>query len=606
MANIVIIDSGVKQSHPCFKNKQFEGVHFFKNEDGVICYDNDIEDKVGHGTAVTGILTKHNVNDKFIIVRIFEDDFQTDEDILIAALDYVFNNICCHIINLSLGLTQYTSVETLHNLCQSLQDKGVIIVSAFDNFGMISFPAAFNEVIGVDSSESIKSLKSYNYVENSPVTIVMRKGAQRVNWIKPDYIIAKGNSFVAPYVTSMVASAVNNGFTDSKNIFDYLKKNAANIIGSEHNFSVKPQHFIPVKKAVIFPFNKEVHSLVRYNKSLSFEISLYDRKEKGLIGSSTSSKIPGTNYIIEDINKLDWQSDFDTVILSHCGELSLMIGNDIVEGILEHCIRYRKNLFAFDDLHKYNDKILSLNKVNCKTYYPQFDKSDVPQNMFDKLYYVPVPVLTICGTSSSQGKFTLQQALRLRMEKNGIRVGQVGTEPSAMLYGHDNVCPIGYEGNVRISGYEFISAVNYMLFKTAEKGNDIIITGTQSSTIPYNYDTLRNIPLYTLEYLMASRPDGVVLCVNAYDEIEYIERTIRAIEGLVDTRIIALALYPLTIDIGWGEAVGAKRCISSKEKDNFIKNAQKHFDKPTVCVDSEEGYDEIFKYVLEYFLNPNK
>lgn len=59
--------------------------------------------------------------------------------------------------------------------------------------------------------------------------------------------------------------------------------------------------------------------------------------------------------------------------------------------------------------------------------------------------------------------------LRRKFIEKGAKVGQIGTEPSALLYGYDNVCPIGYGSNVRISDYRFISAVNKMFFEVSQK-----------------------------------------------------------------------------------------------------------------------------------------
>jgi hypothetical protein len=41
--------------------------------------------------------------------------------------------------------------ESLYTACKSLTNKGIILVSAFDNAGSLSFPAAFPNVIGVTS-----------------------------------------------------------------------------------------------------------------------------------------------------------------------------------------------------------------------------------------------------------------------------------------------------------------------------------------------------------------------------------------------------------------------------------------------------------------------
>lgn len=170
------------------------------------------------------------------------------------------------------------------------------------------------------------------------------------------------------------------------------------------------------------------------------------------------------------------------------------------------------------------------------------------------------------------------------------------------MYGYDEVCPIGYGANVRISDYRFVSAVNKMFFEVAQKDCDVIISGTQSGTIAYNYDTLRNIPLYSMEYMMGAKPDGVVLCVNPFDEVSYLKRTIATIENLYETKIVALSLFPLTYENNWAGNSGLKRKITEMEKRDFIKNAHKEFDIPVFAMDEEEQYEKLFECVLDYFL----
>ena len=54
--------------------------------------------------------------------------------------------------------------------------KNNSIISAYDNEGSISYPAAFNNAIGVSWNRLIRSVKQYYYIENSPVEILDMQG----------------------------------------------------------------------------------------------------------------------------------------------------------------------------------------------------------------------------------------------------------------------------------------------------------------------------------------------------------------------------------------------------------------------------------------------
>lgn len=600
MAKIVIVDSGVNKEHKKLKNTTIDGIHIFLDEEGNVKTNDDISDSYGHGTAVSAIIANNSTGNELFMIKIFEEDYQVEEEALLAALEYVYEKCPCDVLNLSLGVTQYESLDRLEDLCNKIHDRGTVIISAFDNFGQISFPAAFDNVIGVDSSPGIRSNKSFHVVKNSCVNILARGGVQRVAWSDPEFIITKGNSFATPYITCVIAEALNAGVSH-KDIPEFLKANAIEEIDySPICTDDKPLPF-EITKAAVFPFNKEMHSVVRFHDRLSFEIELYDVRESGMIGSNTSIKIAGTNYVIKNIDSIDWTADFDTFLLGHNEELSLLTGRKLTEFVLEKCIEYKKNVFAFDDLSKYPEYLTRLRKTGCKYYYPQVDMCDVPRNSFDKLYYISKPVLMVCGTSSAQGKFTLQTELRDRFDSDGFKVAQVGTEPSALLYGYDAVCPIGYGANVRISDYKFVSAVNRMFFEVSKKDCDIIISGTQSGSVPYNYENLKNIPLYSMEFMMGARPDGVILCVNAFDETEYLRRTIFTIENLYDTKVFALALFPMVYENNWAGNSGLKRPITDREKEDFTRNAKERLGKEVFTLDCDDQYGMLYQRTLKYF-----
>lgn len=148
-----------------------------------------------------------------------------------------------------------------------------------------------------------------------------------------------------------------------------------------------------------------------------------------------------------------------------------MLNEDIVEKVINLCIKHNKNIYSFDDLNHYKN----LYEGKIKVTWPKKDKSDISEYTFDKLYYINTPVLGVFGTSSKQGKYTLQLLLRKMFQRDGYNVGQVGTEPSAELFGMDEVFPMGYNGTVELEGNDFIRSLNNIMNKIDCKEKDIII-----------------------------------------------------------------------------------------------------------------------------------
>lgn len=193
MKKVLVIDSGVAK-HPRLKDVKICTTGF-RNQHTL----DDIYDKVGHGTAVVSLISKGIRVDEIevYVIRLFNDFFECTITNLIECLEYVVKNNIYDVINMSFGITagdEYYQIEKLRILCEKIEMKGTIIVSAFDNDGAISYPAFFNEVIGVDTSYKINKRTEFEYVHNSCVNILGYGKNQKVAWNNPLYTIIEGNS----------------------------------------------------------------------------------------------------------------------------------------------------------------------------------------------------------------------------------------------------------------------------------------------------------------------------------------------------------------------------------------------------------------------------
>ena len=159
-----------------------------------------------------------------------------------------------------------------------------------------------------------------------------------------------------------------------------------------------------------------------------------------------------------------------------------------------------------------------------------------------KLRIIGTPIITVVGTSSKQGKFSLQLELRKRFLENEYTVGQLCTEPQGYLFGIEQVFPLGYGSNIKFSEKEVIHGINNQLHEIEKLGKDIIITGLQSYLISDKLYNTHFYPSLQTAILAAIQPDAIVLVVNCYDADEYIIRTIKFAESVTCSRVVCLAL----------------------------------------------------------------
>lgn len=588
--DIVIIDSGVDANAIngiCIEKKN-EKIHFTR----------DISDKVGHGTIIYSIIKGQALTSSIFVIKLYESDIEFDSKVLIAALEYIKKNIRCKIINISLGIQGDYNISDLYNICHEISDRGTIIVSAFDNEGCYSYPAAFDCVIGVDNKNDLRNISEFDYVENSYINVFAKGSLQRVTLKNGNTILAGGSSVSCAYVTAFLA----NEISENKNLntsLECLKKKSRFIYSST---KTADRHYLQNKRfkintAVVFPFSKEAQSFVRFSDMVPFNIKgYYDVRQSGKVGRRLSSYYEhcGPDEIIKDIEKADFE-DVDTIILGHLDELISISGHDYRMEIVDIAIKNKINIYSFDPLDKYYDEKIYTSGITF--FCPKVVSDYVPQNTFGKLFKISRPVVSIFGTSSKQGKFSLQLALKRELEKRKYNVGTIGTEPHSLLFDFDVVFPMGYNSTVYLKNHEVVSYLNNEINNMFLLGKEIILTASQAQTIPFAYNNLLEIPSLQYHFAMGINPDAIILCVNYYDEIDYIQNTVYTLKGLTSAKVIAFVMYPMTYINDWSSL---KRTITYEEyfeKSNMIRD---YFGIPVYLLGDDSNKD-LCQVIIDFF-----
>lgn len=529
---IVIIDSGYSGT-PCNCNA-IDGLAI-SEENGHFVYKSEYTDKIGHGTSVVNVILDHlTVNVDLFIIKIFDKELKTNINTLIAALK-VCKQISCDIIQVSLGIL-YSS-ELLHDIIHDLSKKSLII-SAFDNQNGLSYPAAYEEVLGVDVSMDIRDKNEFFVNSNNIIDIRGMDAFFRVRSLQQKTIIVHGSSFLCSYVTSLLANHITTVHSkkDALNMLSQTVK----VINKGENCCTQPpvNRVIKIEKAIVFPFNKEIFTIAAYEDCLGVTIlDYYDVRQAGHVNCRICDllKYTSNNKVVKDYANINWNDSFDTIICGHIGNLCKLLKKDILGDIVQQCIKHKKQLVCFDDISEYMVKY-----PNLVGWFPCMEKSIVPTNRYGKLRSPSVPIVGIFGTSSRQGKMSLQIRLRDKLKKIGIRVKNIGSEPQSFLFGFEFSYVFGYNAVDMLNSYEMIQVLNEAVFQLEEKNCDIIIVGSQSGTIPHQLRNLNMIPLKQYYFLLGTQPDSIILVVNSCDSLEYIKRTISFFQSTVCALVICL------------------------------------------------------------------
>lgn len=576
---IVIIDSGISKNANV---KNVVGGIEIVEEEGVCNIEASYDDEIGHGTAVADIMNQFASQSELFIIKLFTKELTSTEEKLEYALEYIEKNVNCDIIHMSIGMGAVKNIERLTSMVNKLYNQGKILVAAYDNNGSLSYPAILPAVIGVDINTNYTVLSDYDVIYNSMINIRCANTYFRTKWLIPERNIVRGTSYSAAYITSLISNIltrVKKSIT-YEYIYSELEHSASNVIQYSEDNDYDGIRFVSdIKKAIVFPFNKEMHSLAAFYDLLDFTISgFYDIKYCGKIGKRLDQFIHNyqqndKEYILKNYSEIDWSDNFDTVICGHCEEINKLIGHDFRREMIEKCREYNKRLYMFDDPRKYYSDCFVKNK---ELFFPSVESTENYIHNYGKLYNSAVPIVGIFGTNTSQGKFSLQLLLRRELLKRKFRVGQLGTEPSGFLFNFNKVYPMGYNSSTYVGLYPSIQILNYyMHFIEIEAKPDLIIVGSQSGTISYDYQNVNNMPIPQYSFILGVLPDIVILNVNYFDDIDYIERTIKFIESVQNCKVIALVLYPITKQFSKNGLRIRKIHITEEEKSNFIIKLEK-------------------------------
>ena len=585
---IVIIDSGINIEHPNLKGLCVSG-HSMVEGDAT----DDINDDLGHGTAILGIISSYNRNAEFYVIKLFDRKHNyVDQNILVSALNYIADKIPCDIVNLSLGISIAENKDELYRACKQLTEKGIIIVSAHDNLGSLSYPACFDNVIGVADSDNRLKNNEIEYVHDSTINILANGSNQRICWVEPNYLLSAGSSFACAHVSGILI-ACEQKFSSLNQAYSFLRETAKREI-DDVNQNFEQKVYLPdgiLGRIALFPFNKEMHSLIRFQDLMVCEITkVYDLRISGRVGATTNRVLgieSTRNFTIENIDNLDLTC-FDMIIIGHLGETIDITGHNIQEEIISKCLQSNKRVYCFDDLPRF---------YNAQNFFhPKLEKRNVWHYPLGRLYRTIRPVIGVFGTSSRQGKFTLQLYLRRKFMQNGYGVGQIGTEPTAPLFGMDSCFHYGYHTRNQIQRADVVQYINSCYKALEEK--DIIIVGGQSSIISPDNGNVSHFAFPQYEFFMACAPDAVILCVNTFDSQETIQRAIQFVEAAAFGKVIALVVFPLKrVNT---QSTQLKR-LAEFEYSNIRSQYAEMYGYPAYILGNSEDMDSLYQDCINYF-----
>ncbi len=104
-------------------------------------------------------------------------------------------------------------------------------------------------------------------------------------------------------------------------------------------------------------------------------------------------------------------------------------------------------------------------------------------------------------------------------------------------------------------------------------------------------------------FALGTKPDAIILCVNFYDEIQYIRNTMYALIGLTDATILAFVIFPLTYSVDTNGTIygNTKRKITYDEFKRKSEELQNEFGLPTFLSGELNDMGQLCDRIIDFF-----
>lgn len=202
MIKLALIDNGIPYHMRNNRNQRIVHKSFLASKCDPSEYK---DDKSFHGAVCVGIITSICSDIELWDLNVTDSAGTTQITVLLEALEWCIQNKI-KLIHMSLGTINYFDIKPLWIQIKRLLDADAIIVAAYHNRNIKTYPAAYPGVFGVRQDR-------YGLLGNGQILFQEQKGYNIENSIIANFswngIVNQANSYAAPVVTGHIATYLN-------------------------------------------------------------------------------------------------------------------------------------------------------------------------------------------------------------------------------------------------------------------------------------------------------------------------------------------------------------------------------------------------------------
>lgn len=114
-----------------------------------------------------------------------------------------------------------------------------------------------------------------------------------------------------------------------------------------------------------------------------------------------------------------------------------------------------------------------------------------------------------------------------------------------------------------------------------------------------NEGNLAYYPVQQINFLLGTLPDAVILVVNPDEQEKTIDKTITFIESCVETKVIAIVVFPMEKNPSTKNAI--KTHISEASYRNLRKSIQSRYNISVFILDDDNEINQLTELIEDYF-----
>lgn len=95
-------------------------------------------------------------------------------------------------------------------------------------------------------------------------------------------------------------------------------------------------------------------------------------------------------------------------------------------------------------------------------------------------------------------------------------------------------------------------------------------------------------------------PDVIVLCINPYDNMEIIGKTIMTAEGMTNGKVIGIVCFAMDVDYSWRGAYGNRVHITDIKIKTLKSEIYLRFGIEMYMIDKSSELDLLLRHIIDY------